>query len=141
MESIRQHFKNDQFATGNGMEMVEVRPGYARTRMTIEPRHLNSVGSVQGGALFTLADLAFAGACNATGVLALGVNMSISCLKAIRSGTLEAEAVEVSRSRKISSVTVRVTDQSHELIALFQGTAYIKQGDPFPPQPNGSSGA
>lgn len=133
MEAIRKYFVNDRFATGNGMEVVEVRPGFARARMTVAPGHLNSVGVVQGGAFFTLADLAFAAACNTTGVLAVGVNMSISCLKAVRSGVLEAEATEISRTRKISTVSVRITDEQKELVAIFQGTAYVMTGRPFPP--------
>lgn len=131
-DAVRDHFKHDRFAAANGMELVEVRPGYALARMTVEERHLNSVGTVQGGALFTLADLAFAGACNAAGRLAVGLNMSISCVKAARSGTLRAEAEEISRSRKLSTCTVRVSNDEGQLLALFQGTAYIMD-DTFPP--------
>jgi acyl-CoA thioesterase len=134
METIREFFRNDRFAAENGMEMVELRPGYARTRLIVSERHLNSIGTIQGGAIFTLADLAFAGACNAAGFLAVGLNMNISCLKAVSSGTLVAEASELARSSRISTCTVRVTDESGDLIALFQGTAYIK-GSPFPPNP------
>ena len=132
MSSALEHFRNDRFAAWNGMELVELRPGYARARMTVGPQHLNSVGVVQGGAMFTLADLAFAGACNAAGKLAVGVTMSISCVQATQSGTLVAEAVEISRSRRISTCTVRVVNDREELVAMFQGTAYIKDA-PFPP--------
>lgn len=120
------HFKHDRFAAENGIELVEVRPGYARAQMVVAERHLNGVGVVQGGALFTLADLAFAGASNSAGPLALGLNMNISCLKAVNRGTLTAEATEVARSKRISTCTVRVTDETGDLVALFQGTAYIK---------------
>ena len=54
-------------------------------------------------------------------------------LKATRSGNLYAEAREVSRSRKISTCTVQVTNDAGDLVSLFQGTAYIKD-EPFPPQ-------
>jgi acyl-CoA thioesterase len=134
MNPVQEYFKNDRFAAENSIELVEVRPGYARAQMVVADRHLNSVGTVQGGALFTLADLAFAGASNSAGVLALGLNMSISCLKAVNGGTLLAEATEVARSKKISTCTVRITDEKGELVALFQGTAYIKNS-PFPPKP------
>ncbi|MEN6498256.1 MAG: PaaI family thioesterase [Thermoguttaceae bacterium] len=120
------HFKHDRFAVENGIELVEVRPGYARAQMVVADRHLNGVGVVQGGALFTLADLAFAGASNSAGPLALGLNMNISCLKAVNRGTLTAEATEVARSKRISTCTVRVTDETGDLVALFHGTAYIK---------------
>ena len=70
-QRIAEFFERDRFASGNGMHVVEVRLGYARTEMTVEPRHMNSVGILQGGALFTLADLAFAGASNSHGVVAV----------------------------------------------------------------------
>ena len=72
-------------------------------------------------------------ACNSAGKVAVAVNTNLSFLKATRSGTLHAEATEVARSRKISTCMVRVTDNAGELVALFQGTAYIKDG-PFPPE-------
>jgi acyl-CoA thioesterase len=133
LDAIKTHFENDRFAASNGMRLIELGPGLARTSLRIEERHLNSLGIVQGGAIFTLADLAFAVACNSGGRVAVAANTNMSFLKATRSGTLTAEATEVARSRKISTCTVRVTDDSGQLIALFQGTAYIKD-EPFPPQ-------
>jgi len=133
LEAIKDHFRQDHFAATSGMEIVELREGFARTSLTIEDRHLNSVGIVQGGAIFTLADLAFAMACNSGGRVAVAINTSLSFLKATQSGTLHAEATEVSRSRRISSCSVQVTDDAGELVAVFQGTAYIKS-DPFPPE-------
>lgn len=131
-EAIRRYFGNDRFATASGVQLIDVGDGFAKAILKIEPRHMNSVGIVQGGAIFTLADLAFAGACNAAGRTALAVNTSLSFLKATQAGVLHAEAVEVSRSRRISTCTVRVTNEAGELVALFQGTAYIKN-EPFPP--------
>lgn len=131
MDKLKDHFKNDRFATANGIKLVEVRPGHALAKMEVQERHLNGIGTVQGGALFTLADLAFAGACNAAGKVAVGLTTNMSYLKAVSSGTLVAEAVEVARSRKISTCTVRVTNEHDDLVALFQGTAYIKSTE-FP---------
>ena len=130
-EAIKHHFEGDRFATTNGMRLLELRPGYAKTSMTVEDRHLNSVGTVHGGAIFTLADFAFGAAVKTGGKVAPLINSSVSFLKATRTGTLTAEATEVSRSRKISTCTVRVTNYDGELVALFQGTAYIKD-EPFP---------
>jgi len=132
LDVIKHYFENDRFAASSGMRLVELRPGFARTSLEIEDRHLNSVGIVQGGAIFTLADLAFAMACNSAGKVAVAINTNLSFLKATRSGTLYAESAEVARSRKISTCAVRITDDAGELIALFQGTAYIKD-EPFPP--------
>jgi acyl-CoA thioesterase len=132
LEAIRKHFETDRFAATSGMRIVEQGHGYARTELAVEQRHLNSVGTVQGGAIFTLADLAFAMACNSAGHVAVAVNTNLSFLRPTRSGTLCAEATEVSRSRRISTCTVRVTNDAGELVALFQGTAFIKD-EPFPP--------
>lgn len=133
LESVKRHFETDYFATSSGVSLEEIRVGFARARLELETRHLNSVGTVQGGAIFTLADYAFAAACNTGGKVAVAVDTSLSFLKASRSGTLLAEATEISRSRRLSVCTVRVTNDAGELVALFQGTAYIKE-EPFPPQ-------
>jgi acyl-CoA thioesterase len=135
-EAIRQHFENDRFAAANGMRLVELRPGFAKTSLAVEERHLNNVGTVQGGAIFTLADFAFGAASKTGGKVAVAISTNLSFLQPTRSGRLYAEATEVSRSRKLSVCSVRVTNDAGELVALFQGTAYIKN-EPFPPAPPG----
>ena len=125
-ESIKQRLENDQFAMTNGMQLVEVRPGFAKTCLQIEQRHLNCMGIVQGGAIFTLAAFAFEAVLNSISRIAVGINTNISFMKATQSGTLYAEATEISRSRRLSVCTARVTNDAGELVALFQGTAYIK---------------
>ena len=134
MDVLRQCFQNDRFARTNGVELLELRPGYALSQLKIEDRHLNGVDIVQGGAIFTLADFTFAVACNTSGHVAVAVSTNLSFLKATRAGTLRAEGVEISRSKRISTCTVRVTNDADELVALFQGTAFIKD-EPFPPKP------
>jgi len=136
LDALRCHFENDRFADANGMRLVELRPGFAKTVLTIEDRHLNSIGTVHGGAIFTLADFAFGAAVKAGGKVAPAISMNLSFLKASRSGVLCAEATEISRSRKLSVCSVRVTNDAGELVALLQGTAYIKD-EPFP-SPSGS---
>lgn len=127
METLRQVMARDRFAAGSGVELLETSDGYARARLRIEPRHLNGVDIAQGGAIFTLADLAFAAAANSHGTVAVAVQVSISFLKAVAAGTLTAEAREVARSPRISTCDVRVTDEDGELVALFHGTAYRKK--------------
>jgi acyl-CoA thioesterase len=125
-ELIAKVFERDQFARENGMRVVQVRLGFARTEMTVEPRHLNSVGVLQGGALFTLADLAFAVASNSHGVVALACQADMTWFKAVASGKLTATAEEIARTRKLSTCVVRITDEAGELVAQFKGLAYIK---------------
>ena len=132
IEGVRRSFENDRFAAANGIELVDLGPGFAKARLAVTQQHWNCFGLTHGGAIFTLAAFTFAAAGNTGGRLALGVNMHLSCLKPTHAGTLYAEATEVSRSNRISTCTVRVTDEMGELVAMFQGTAYIKD-EPFPP--------
>jgi acyl-CoA thioesterase len=127
MENIKRFFKKDNFAESSGIELMEVSPGYAKARMKIEKKHLNALRTVQGGALFTLADLAFAAASNAYGNVAVAINVNISFVKAATKGVLTAEAKETSINPKIATYTVNVTDENGEIIAIFQGMGYRKK--------------
>jgi acyl-CoA thioesterase len=93
--------------------------------MTLKAGHMNGVDVAQGGAVFTLADFAFAVACNTRGPVALAIDVSISFLAATTRGTLTATAVEVSRSPRLSRVEVEVRDARGAQVALFHGTAYV----------------
>ncbi len=128
MQQILEFFKRDQFADFIGIELLEVAPGRAKVRLEIEDKHLNGVEIAHGGAIFTLADLAFAAASNSHGTVAVGINATISYVKAARKGAvLIAEAQEVARNPKLATYEVRVTDADGDLIALFQGTVYRKK--------------
>jgi acyl-CoA thioesterase len=127
MQTLKEFFKNDRFAAANGIELMEVSDGRARARMEIKESHLNSVDLVHGGAIFALADLAFAAASNSHGTVAVAINASIWYVKAAMEGTLFAEAREVSMNPKLATYTIEVTDQTGELIASFQGMVYRKQ--------------
>lgn len=127
MEDLKKFFKKDNFAANTGIELLEVSPGYAKARMEIEEKHLNALKAVQGGALFTLADLAFAAASNAYGTAAVGINANISFVKAALKGTLIAEAKETSINPKIATYTVDITDDEGDLVAIFQGMVYRKK--------------
>ena len=126
MEAVRQMFRQDQFAAHCGIELLEIAPGRARAKMELQPLHLNGLGCTQGGAVFTLADLTFAAASNSHGTAALAINVSISFLKATRTGTLWAEGRELSRNPKLGTYTVDVRDDAGDLVAVFQGMVYRK---------------
>jgi len=127
MEKVKELLRNDRFAALAGIELVDISPGRAKAVMTVTDKHLNGVNVVQGGAIFTLADLAFAAASNSHGVIAVAINASISFFKGIRTGVLTATAEEVSLHPKLGSYTIRVTDDKGDLVAIFQGMVYRKQ--------------
>ena len=131
MDKMLQYFKNDRFAEHTGIELNEVSPGHARASMIIRDHHLNAFGSVHGGAIFTLADLVFAAACNSHGTLAVAINAGISFVKSVSEGTLRAEAKEVSVNKRISTYSIKVRDDEDEIVATFQGMAYRKQDSLF----------
>jgi acyl-CoA thioesterase len=126
MKSLKEFLQGDEFVKHCGIELVSVAPGHAVTRLRVQPHHLNAIGIAQGGAIFTLADYAFAAASNSHGTVAVGVNVSITYLKSVKTGVLTAEAREVALNPKLASYTVNVTDEVGSLIALFQGMVYRK---------------
>jgi acyl-CoA thioesterase len=126
MDDLDRFVAQDAFARSIGVEAPEYGDGRAIARLTIGPRHLNSAGTLHGGAIFTLADVAFAAASNSHGTLAVSIDASISYFVAIRSGVVTAEAREISRNAKLATYQIDVTDDAKRLIASFRGTVYRK---------------
>lgn len=128
MQEIKAFFSTeDKFARHAGIELVDAGLGWAKASMKIEAFHFNGAGTVHGGAIFTLADFAFAVASNSHGTIAMGINTSMSFVKAALKGTLYAEATEVSRNAKLASYSVTITDDIGDVVAIFQGMAYRKK--------------
>lgn len=124
--TLEEFLKDDKFAVHSGVELLEVEPGRAKARMDIQQLHLNAGNVVQGGAIFTLADLAFAAAINAHGYLSMSVETSIRFFKGVNTGTLYAEAKVVDMHRRLATLHVEITNEKEEMIALFVATAYRK---------------
>ena len=78
----QEFFKNDLFAENAGVVLLEVREGYSKAKLEIKPEHLNAGARTQGGAIFTLADLALAAAANSHGTLAFSLSSNITFLRA-----------------------------------------------------------
>lgn len=126
MATLKEFLKNDHFAVNSGVELLEIKPGYAKARMLVTPGHLNGGGVCQGGALFTLADLAFAAVANSHKQLTLSVNANISFLRSIKEGYAYAEAVEVFNHHRLPMVEVRIKDEAGNLIATMTSSGYRK---------------
>jgi acyl-CoA thioesterase len=126
-EKAKAHFARDRYAALTGIEIVEAGRGYCRARMRIEDKHKNAADVVQGGAIFTLADLAFAVASNSHGQLALAINANISFLRAVTGGVLYATATEVTEPGRLGAYDVMVTDEQDDIVARFNGMVYRKK--------------
>lgn len=125
----KEFFKRDIFASEAGIILEEVIPGSAKASLTVEKRHLNAGGVAQGGAIFTLSDLAMAAAVNSHGILAFSIQSDIRFLEPAREGdTLTATAVEKLLKKSIAHYSVSVTNQNDVVIALMDGICYRKIG-------------
>ena len=118
--------ENDKFAKHNNIRVVTVKKGYAETEMVINENHINAAGVVQGGAIFTLADLAFGAASNSYGVLNLSLSSTISFIRPAKTGRLRAIAKEISKTNKVSVYQIEVFDENDNIVASMQGLAYSK---------------
>lgn len=118
-------YENDAFSQWLGIELIEIRAGYAKIKMTTRVEMVNGFGIVHGGISFSFADSAFAFACNSPGRHAVSIDTSISHLKKIGVGELLiAEATEENLSHKIGLYRIEVKNEKGELVALFKGTNY-----------------
>ena len=125
--TLKEYLGNDRFAINTGCVIEEVAEGYSKVKMVVGEQHLNAGGVCQGGALFTLADFAFAAAVNSHGQLTFSINTTISFVSSAKAGdVLTAEAREVFDHPKLPYGEVRITKQDGTLIASFSGQAYRK---------------
>jgi acyl-CoA thioesterase len=119
--------KRDRFAANAGCQITEVDEHHAVAMMTVTEAHLNGGDVCQGGALFTLADLAIAALMNSGGQLTFGISSSLMFVSSARLGdTLRAEAVHVANHHKIPAVEVTVTNQEGRVICHVTGMGYRK---------------
>jgi len=129
-EFMREH---DRVAVWLGVEVLEVRPGYARMAMVVREDMLNAAGVCQGGVTFSLADFAFAVAANSHGRVALAVSAQIYYPAAARAGDrLVAEAREVNLTEKTGIYQVEVRREDGTLVAFFTGQV-VRRPESFPP--------
>lgn len=117
----------DRFAANAGCRITEADEQHAVAEMTVTADHLNGGHVCQGGALFTLADLAIAALMNVSGQLTFGIANSIIYVSSAREGdVLRAEAIHVANHHKVPSVEVRVTNQDGNIICHVTGMGYRK---------------
>ena len=124
--------KNNTFALVNGMEVIEIALGYAVAKVDITNDHTNPLGSVHGGCILTLADVAGSFACGSHGYWATTLDCTIHYLRAaVRPKTLYATAKEIKAGRKVLVYSVSVTDQDGKELALAT-ISYMSLGEEIP---------
>lgn len=126
-EELRSYFQHDIFASRNGIEIDEIGINSATAHMQVTPQHLNAGGACQGGAIFTLADLAMAVAANQAGLQSVSVDTNIQFLSAGRPDTtLHAKATMLAGHHRLPSFQAIVTDDSGTTIAVATAMFYRK---------------
>jgi len=123
--------EHDRFSQWLGIEVLDVREGYSRIRMSLREEMLNGFGVVHGGIAFSLSDSAFAFACNNRNNLSMALDTGISFTKPMKPGDmLTAEAKELHNGRSTGLYLITVTNQEGEQVALFKGTCF-RTGKPL----------
>ena len=129
LAKIVERFKADQYATKvTGIEIVEVQENRVKTKLVVEPKHMNALGIMQGGVLFTMADFTFAVAINAEKEdTTVAIECHISFLKPVTEGILYAESQLIFKSRSLAAYDVTITNGRGDIVAKFHARGFIRQ--------------
>jgi acyl-CoA thioesterase len=124
-EVVNHMMKNDLFSQWLGIEVLEVRDGYSNIKMTVRKEMINGFGIVHGGIAFSLADSAFAFACNNRNVLSVALDTSINFTKPVHiDDVLTAEATELHNGKSTGLYHITIKNQHNHIVALFKGTCF-----------------
>ncbi len=122
---VDQMMENDLFSQWLGIEVLAIREGYSKIKMTVRNEMINGFGIVHGGIAFSLADSAFAFACNNRNVLSVALDTSINFIKPVHVGdVLMAEAKELHNGKSTGLYHIRITNQKDHEVAVFKGLCY-----------------
>ncbi len=122
---VGQMMKDDLFSQWLGIEVLEITEGYSRIQMTVRNEMINGFGIAHGGIAFSLADSAFAFACNNRNILSVALDTSINFTKQVKAGDiLIAEAKELHNGRSTGLYHILVTNAQNETVAIFKGTCF-----------------
>ena len=127
-DPIFRKISQDPFARWLGIELQELRPGYGRTAMTLTAQMVNFHGIPHGGAIFSLADAAFAAASNSHGQTAVALSMTVQYLAAAKPGArLTAEAQELRKGNRAGFYQIAVKTEGGEVVAICQAVVHRKK--------------
>lgn len=115
----------DLFSQWLGISVVQIKEGYSKIKMTVRAEMINGFGIVHGGIAFSLADSAFAFACNNRNVLSVALDTSINFLKPVHVlDELVAEATELHNGKSTGLYHIKITNQHQHVVAVFKGTCF-----------------
>lgn len=122
---VAKMMQEDLFSQWMKIEVLEVREGYSKIKMLIRKEMVNGFGAVHGGVAFSLADSAFAFACNNRNNISVALDVTISFTKAVKVGdVLTAETKENHNGRSTGVYLVTITNQHNQQVAFFKGTCF-----------------
>ncbi|MBS1627863.1 MAG: hydroxyphenylacetyl-CoA thioesterase PaaI [Bacteroidetes bacterium] len=122
---VEQMLHNDKFSQWLGISIIKIAEGYSKISMMVRNEMLNGHGIAHGGIAFSLADSAFAFACNNRNVLSVSLDTSINFIKPTHTGDiLFAEAKEIHNGKNTGLYHITITNQYNHVVALFKGTCY-----------------
>jgi acyl-CoA thioesterase len=122
-------FKDDAASQGLGMQIEAVGPGYARIAMTVRPDMLNGFRMCHGGFITTLADSAFAFACNSHNLLTVAAGIVVDFLAPAHEGDrLVAECHEVALTGRTGVYDIKVTNQHGKAVVVMRGRSHTMKG-------------
>jgi acyl-CoA thioesterase len=122
---VNHMMENDLFSQWLGIEVLEVKEGFSKIKMTVRKEMINGFGIVHGGIAFSLADSAFAFACNNRNNLSVALDTSINFTKPVHVGDiLTAVAKELHNGKSTGLYHITITNQNDHVVALFKGTCF-----------------
>jgi acyl-CoA thioesterase len=125
VQVVNHMMQHDLFSQWLGIEVLEVTKGYSKIKMFVRSEMINGFGIVHGGVAFSLADSAFAFACNNRNVLSVALDTSINFLKPVHVGdVLTAEAKELHNGKSTGLYHITITNQHEHVVAVFKGTCF-----------------
>ena len=124
-EVVSHMMENDLFSQWLGIEVLTINEGYSKIKMLVRKEMINGFGIVHGGIAFSLADSAFAFACNNRNVLSVALDTSINFIKPVHVGDeLVAEAKELHNGKSTGLYQIEIKNQKEHLVAIFKGLCY-----------------
>lgn len=125
IDVVKHMASQDVFSQWLGIEILEIKEGYSLVKMAVRAEMANGFGIIHGGIPFSLADSAFAFACNNRNNLSVALDCSITFTKTIHVGdVLKAEAKEIHNGRSTGVYVITITNQEDVQVALFKGTCF-----------------